>query len=237
MGRGDGKGIAPGALSTFNFSSKSTSTIGRITMNVRRVVTGHAGGKSKIVSEGGTRRSRSFKNIPGQSAALVWSTPAVPALPLDGTDVISENSTYLPLQPGETRLMIVTFAPDSVMMSIDPVAGFQEFAEHVPDLAAAMEPDSPGMHTTSDGRLRHRPRRGSLARSRRRQAGPPQAARRCRTKRHPARVAQQKRQAGQDRIRSHRSAKDLKRIERDDRNLDLCPRDGVLWNEGSYYDR
>jgi len=44
--------------------------------------------------------------------------------------------------------MIVTFAPDSVMMSIDPVAGFQEFAEHVPDLAAAMEPDSPGMHTT-----------------------------------------------------------------------------------------
>jgi mannose-6-phosphate isomerase-like protein (cupin superfamily) len=117
-------------------------------MNVRRVVTGHAGGKSKIVSEGGTRRSRSFKHIPGQSSALVWSTPAVPALPLDGTDVISENSTYLPLQPGETRLMIVTFAPDSVMMSIDPVAGFQEFAEHIPDLAAAMEPDSPGMHTT-----------------------------------------------------------------------------------------
>ena len=117
-------------------------------MSVRRIVTGNAGGKSKIVSDGGTRRSRAFKNIPGQSAALVWSTPAVPTLPLDGADVISEKSTYLPLQPGETRLMIVTFAQDSVMMSIDPVAGFQEFAEHVPDLAAAMEPDSPGMHTT-----------------------------------------------------------------------------------------
>jgi hypothetical protein len=117
-------------------------------MKVRRVVTGNAAGKSKIVSEGGTRRSRSFKNIPGQSATLIWSTPAVPILPLDGADAISESSTYLPLQPGETRLMIVTFAPDSVMMSIDPVAGFQEFAEHIPDLAAAMEPDSPGTHTT-----------------------------------------------------------------------------------------
>jgi mannose-6-phosphate isomerase-like protein (cupin superfamily) len=117
-------------------------------MTVRRVVTGNAGGKSKIVSDGATRRSRAFKNIPGQSSALVWSTPAVPTLPIDGADVISEKSSYLPLQPGETRLMVVTFAPDSVMMTIDPVAGFQEFAEHVPDLAATMEPDSPGMHTT-----------------------------------------------------------------------------------------
>ena len=65
---------------------------------------------------------------------------AAPAAPADGTDVVSEKSTYLPQQPGETRLMIVTFAPDTAMMSIDPAAGFPEFAEHIPDLAAAMEP-------------------------------------------------------------------------------------------------
>ena len=117
-------------------------------MNIRRVVTGKVGGKSKIVSDGGTRRSRAFKNIPGQSAALLWSTLAAPTAPGDGADIISEKSRYVPQQPDETRLMIVTFAPDSVMMTIDPVAGFQEFSEHVPDLAAAMEPDSPGMHTT-----------------------------------------------------------------------------------------
>jgi mannose-6-phosphate isomerase-like protein (cupin superfamily) len=117
-------------------------------MSVRRVVTGTSGGKSKIVSVGGTHRSKAFKNIPGQSAALVWSTPTVPTVPIDGTDVISEKSTYLPLQPGETRLMVVTFAPDSVMATIDPVAGFREFAEHLPDLAATMEPDNPGMHRT-----------------------------------------------------------------------------------------
>jgi mannose-6-phosphate isomerase-like protein (cupin superfamily) len=117
-------------------------------MTVRRVVTGKAGAKSIIASDGGTRRSRAFKNIPGQSAALIWSTPPAPSLPIEGADVISEKSSYLPQQPGETRLMIVTFAPDSAMMSIDPVAGFQEFAEHIPDLAATMEPDAPGMHTT-----------------------------------------------------------------------------------------
>lgn len=117
-------------------------------MSVRRVVTGNVGGKSRIVSDGGTRRSRAFKNIPGQSAALLWSTPGVPNLPSDGGDVVSETSSYVPQQPGESRLMIVSFPPDSVMMSIDPAAGFQEFAEHIPDLAAVMEPDNPGMHTT-----------------------------------------------------------------------------------------
>ena len=117
-------------------------------MSVRRVVTGKVGGRSKIISEGGTRRSRAFKNIPGQSAALLWSTSAAPSAPTDGADVVSETTSYVPTQAGETRLMIVTFAPDSVMMSIDPMAGFQEFAEHIPDLASAMEPDNPGMHTT-----------------------------------------------------------------------------------------
>ena len=51
---------------------------------------------------------------------------------------------------GETRLMVVTFAPDSVMMSKDfnPAAAGQEFMEELPDLAAKFEPDNPGMHTT-----------------------------------------------------------------------------------------
>jgi len=116
-------------------------------MSVRRVVTGSVGGKSKIVSDGGTRRSHSFKNIPGQTTTLVWSTPSNLRLPIDGSDVVSEQSGYVP-QPGETRLMIVTFPPDSVMASIDPAAAGQEFAEHVPDLATKMELDNPGMHTT-----------------------------------------------------------------------------------------
>src|SRR6516225_6089753 len=74
---------------------KSGSQGGNI-MNVRRVVTGKVGGKAKIISDGGTRRSRAFKNIPGQSAALIWSTAAAPAAPGDGADIISEKSNYVP---------------------------------------------------------------------------------------------------------------------------------------------
>jgi mannose-6-phosphate isomerase-like protein (cupin superfamily) len=117
-------------------------------MSVRRVVTGKVGGKSKIISDGGTRRSKAFKNMPGQSATLVWATSTAPTAPTDGTDVVTEKTNYVPQASGETRLMIVTFAPDSVMMTVDPGAAFGEFAEHVPDLAATFEPDSPGMHTT-----------------------------------------------------------------------------------------
>ena len=134
-------------------------------MNVRRVVTGKVGDKAKIVSDGGTRRSRAFKNIPGQSAALLWSTAAAPAAAGDGADTISEESSYLPQRPGETRLMIVTFAPDSVMMSIDPVAGFQEFAEHIPDLGGRDGARQPGHAHDANGRLWHRSRWRGVARA------------------------------------------------------------------------
>jgi hypothetical protein len=40
-----------------------------------------------------------------------------------------------------------------VVKSIDPGAAFEEFAEHVADLAAAMEPDSPGMHIVLEGEV------------------------------------------------------------------------------------
>ena len=64
-------------------------------------------------------------------------------------DCFESQMTYLP-QVGETRLMIVTFPPNSVMMSdsFDPAAAGQEYMEHIPDLAAKFEPDNPGMHTT-----------------------------------------------------------------------------------------
>jgi hypothetical protein len=118
-------------------------------MKVRRVITGHAEGKSVFVSDAPTPRARDFASIPGQASALVWSTPAVPAVPHDGSDAITAKSTYLPGR-GETRLLVVSFAPDSVMMSkdFDPAAAGQELMAELPDLASTFEPDNPGMHTT-----------------------------------------------------------------------------------------
>jgi mannose-6-phosphate isomerase-like protein (cupin superfamily) len=118
-------------------------------MSVRRVVTGHAAGKSTFVSDGPTPRSRDFVNIPGLSLALVWATQASPAVPHNGSDTVTPKTTFLP-QPGESRLSIVTFPPDSVMMSssFNPAAAGQEYMEQIPDFAVKFEPDSPGMHTT-----------------------------------------------------------------------------------------
>ena len=81
-------------------------------MKVRRVVTGHVGGKSSILSDGATRKSHDYANVPGMSSALLWSTEATPRVPHDGTDPISDKSLYIP-PPGETRLMLVTFPADS----------------------------------------------------------------------------------------------------------------------------
>jgi mannose-6-phosphate isomerase-like protein (cupin superfamily) len=118
-------------------------------MSVRRVVTGHKGGKAIVISDGPTPRSHDFKHFPGMSTALVWATPAQPALPLSAPDPIDRASTWIP-PVGETRLMVVAFPPDSVAMSpsFDGAAAARENAEHVPDIAALIEPDNPGMHTT-----------------------------------------------------------------------------------------
>ena len=131
-------------------------------MKVRRVITGHSGGRSTFASDGPTRKSRDFVSVPGMSCALLWSTPTTPVVPHDRADSVSAGTTYLP-QVGETRLMLVTFPPDSVMISdsFDQAAAGQEYMEHIPDLAAKFEPDNPGMHTTDT--VGDHFRRGGLA--------------------------------------------------------------------------
>lgn len=118
-------------------------------MKARRVVTGHADKKAVIVSDGQTRKNKDFVHVSGMSSTLLWETRATPVVAHDGSDPISEQSSYIP-RPGETRLMIVVFPPDSVMMSpsFDPAAAGQEYMEHMPDLAQKFETDNPGMHTT-----------------------------------------------------------------------------------------
>jgi cupin domain len=117
-------------------------------MKARRVVTGHAGGKSVCVSDGPSSKGKVYNSVPGQGSTLLWATSAVPTVPNPG-EAISAKTGYVP-GPGETRFMFVTFPPDSVMMSpsFDPAAAGAEFMEHMPDLASKFEMDNPGMHTT-----------------------------------------------------------------------------------------
>ena len=118
-------------------------------MKVRRVVTGHSAGKSIVTSDSPTPRTRDFVSVPGMASALIWLTPATPTVPHGGPDAISRQTAYVP-PLGETRLMVVTFPPDAVMMrhGFDPAAAGKEYMEEIPDLAATFELDNPGMHTT-----------------------------------------------------------------------------------------
>jgi mannose-6-phosphate isomerase-like protein (cupin superfamily) len=119
-------------------------------MKTRRVVTGIGPeGRSGVVSDGPAPRADSYRTVPGFESALVWSTPAAATVgrgtPHDDTPQVS----FVPA-PGETRLLIVTFPPDAVMMraDFDPAAFGAEFLTKSPGLAERFEIDHPGMHTT-----------------------------------------------------------------------------------------
>lgn len=120
-------------------------------MQTRRVVTAVAAdGKAVVHSDGPAPRACAFTTVPGFTATLLWSTAAAPAVgrgaaPADCTPEVG----FVPA-PGESRLMLVTFPPDAVMLraDFDAAAFGAEFGRLVPGLAETFEPEHPGMHTT-----------------------------------------------------------------------------------------
>ena len=115
---------------------------------IRRLVTGHdAAGRAVVAADGAPPRTDLFQHIPGMVSRLVWATPAVPAVPCDGGDPTAAVASIVP-GPGESRLLIVTFPPDSVFASphFDPAAAQRENLAVSPGLAELFEPD--GMHRT-----------------------------------------------------------------------------------------
>jgi hypothetical protein len=115
---------------------------------IRRVVTGHSdAGRAVVKADGTPPRTSVFQHIPGMVSRLVWATAAVPALPHDGADPTSAVTSIVP-GPGESRLLVVTFPPDSVFASpdFDGAAAQRENLAVSPGLAERFEPD--GMHET-----------------------------------------------------------------------------------------
>jgi mannose-6-phosphate isomerase-like protein (cupin superfamily) len=114
----------------------------------RLIVTANKNGKSNVGLDE-VIAAKPFASVPGFDPALVWGTAATPSLPWDGRNVAEGRKSVLP-DVGETRLMKVTFPPDSVMMSptFDPAAAGAEYMSRIPGLAERFEPESPGMHTT-----------------------------------------------------------------------------------------
>ncbi len=119
-------------------------------MKIRRIIAGTDGdGIARVFSDGAPSRNVVFSSLPGLSSTLVWSTNVVPTV---GREVPSDETPqigYLPTA-GETRLLVMTLPPDSVMLraEFDGIAFGGELAQKLPDFAPTFEPANPGMHTT-----------------------------------------------------------------------------------------
>ncbi|PIT00354.1 hypothetical protein TSA1_05975 [Bradyrhizobium nitroreducens] len=120
-------------------------------MTVRRVVTGkNASGKSVVVSDGPSPREMALKHTPGFVSAPIWMSEATPSLSAVANDPMSKAGASLLPTAGGSTFMIVTFPPDSVMMSpdFDPAKAGPEHLVATPGIAETFEMENPGMHTT-----------------------------------------------------------------------------------------
>jgi mannose-6-phosphate isomerase-like protein (cupin superfamily) len=117
-------------------------------MNVRRVLVGNNdAGRTVVLSDGPTPHSHDFVNVPGQAMARIWRTPGEPSLIPPDEEPTSETGPLLP-GPGGLAFIILTVAPDAVMQSPDLnwAAAGAEFATYAADIAAAADPETPGLH-------------------------------------------------------------------------------------------
>ena len=119
-------------------------------MTPRRVVTGVRDGRSVVLSDGPAPNCHHYRGWPGFMTSVVWATTATPSVPpAPGDEPALPGCLVLP-GPGETRLMIVRFPPDSVFADprFDAATLDAEQAVHLNTLAERFEAEDPGMHRT-----------------------------------------------------------------------------------------
>lgn len=117
---------------------------------LRRIVTGTSGeGKSVFSQDDSSFWTATFNAIPGFSVGMLWGTDG--AIPGDAEPEVRRHppTSWVP-DAGGSRLLVVTFPPDSAMQSadFDGMAAHKEQCEKLPGLAERFEADHPGMHTT-----------------------------------------------------------------------------------------
>ena len=116
-------------------------------MRVRRVVTGHtADGKATVASDTEVD-AITLDLLPGAEFHRLWGGDEAPTFPDDGAP--HPAPAYFP-PVGGFRFIFFTAPPESVTLAedLDIEAALSEVEEKLPGLAAHMEIDSPGMHTT-----------------------------------------------------------------------------------------
>jgi mannose-6-phosphate isomerase-like protein (cupin superfamily) len=116
-------------------------------MKVRRVVTGqNADGKSVFVSDEEVD-AITLDLLPGYEFHRLWGSDVASTLPTGGQP--PPAPAYFPPATGY-RFGFFTVAPAGVDLpsDLDVEAALAEMETQLPGMAAHMEPDDPGMHTT-----------------------------------------------------------------------------------------
>ncbi len=116
-------------------------------MGVRRVVTGHSvDGKAVVVTDDHVEPIM-LDLLPGYAFQRVWGADEAPTFPDDGAP--RPAHTYFP-PVGGFRFGLFTVPPETTVMphDVDIPAALAELEHALPGMAAHMEPESPGMHTT-----------------------------------------------------------------------------------------
>lgn len=117
-------------------------------MQIRRVVTGHSPEGKAVFASDELVSAITADLIPGAEFFRLWGSDTVSHFPDAGA--APETPTYFPPLTG-FRFGLFTVAPASTPASvgIDMEAAFAQMETRLPGLAAHLEPDHPGMHTTA----------------------------------------------------------------------------------------
>jgi mannose-6-phosphate isomerase-like protein (cupin superfamily) len=116
-------------------------------MRVRRVVTGHTpDGKATVASDTEVD-AITLSLLPGTEFYRLWGADEAPIFPDDGSP--GSAAAYFP-PVGGFRFGLFTVAPDSVALpkDLDMQRAMAEIEDKLPGVAAHLEADNPGMHTT-----------------------------------------------------------------------------------------
>jgi len=116
-------------------------------MAAKRVVTGHADGRSVFVDDAEIE-DITFSLMPGLVFRLLWDTPEHPTVPNSGP--VDTDAAYFPA-PGGVRVAQVVFPGADSGGGVPPddiESGAAEVEAKLPGLLAVMETDDPGMHTS-----------------------------------------------------------------------------------------
>ncbi len=117
-------------------------------MGVRRVVTGHSPDGKAVVSSDEIVEPVRLALLPGFEFVRLWGADAPPEFPDAGSS--PDAPAYFP-PTGGFRFGLFTVPPltDVVIGDIDIEAALADMETALPGMAAHMEPDHPGMHTTA----------------------------------------------------------------------------------------